>query len=96
MADIEFKLLQEHLSAVILTLPEREREVLKMRFGLDGGYSLTLEEVGLFLNVTGERIRQIEAKALRRLNLRRLKHPKRSKRLKDYLDRPERPEASNG
>jgi RNA polymerase primary sigma factor len=76
-----FTLLQEQLSMVLSTLPAREQEVLKMRFGLDDGYSLTLEEVGLYFNVTRERIRQIEAKALRRL-----RHPKRSRRLKDYLD----------
>ncbi|GHV14160.1 RNA polymerase sigma factor RpoD [Spirochaetia bacterium] len=77
-----FTLLQEQLSGVLSTLPVREQEVLKMRFGLDDGYSLTLEEVGLYFNVTRERIRQIEAKALRRL-----RHPKRSRWLKDYLDR---------
>jgi RNA polymerase primary sigma factor len=76
-----FTLLQEQLREVLSTLPEREQEVLKMRFGLEDGYSLTLEEVGLYFNVTRERIRQIEAKALRRL-----RHPKRSRRLKDYLD----------
>jgi len=76
-----FTLLQEQLSGVLSTLPSREQEVLKMRFGLDDGYSLTLEEVGLYFNVTRERIRQIEAKALRRL-----RHPKRSRKLKDYLD----------
>ena len=76
-----FTLLQEQLDGVLATLPPREQEVLKMRFGLDDGYSLTLEEVGLYFNVTRERIRQIEAKALRRL-----RHPKRSRKLKDYLD----------
>jgi len=76
-----FTLLQEQLRGVLSSLPEREQEVLKMRFGLEDGYSLTLEEVGLYFNVTRERIRQIEAKALRRL-----RHPKRSRRLKDYLE----------
>ncbi|MDR1446917.1 MAG: RNA polymerase sigma factor RpoD [Treponema sp.] len=76
-----FTLLQDHISKVLSTLPAREQEVLKMRFGLDDGYSLTLEEVGLYFNVTRERIRQIEAKALRRL-----RHPIRSRKLKDYLD----------
>ena len=76
-----FTILQEQLRGVLSTLPAREQEVLKMRFGLEDGYSLTLEEVGLYFNVTRERIRQIEAKALRRL-----RHPKRSRRLKDYLD----------
>jgi len=76
-----FRLLQEQLQDVLFTLPPREQEVLKMRFGLEDGYSLTLEEVGLYFNVTRERIRQIEAKALRRL-----RHPKRSRRLKDYID----------
>ena len=77
----QFKMLQEEINGILKTLPPREQEVLKMRFGLDDGYSLTLEEVGLYFNVTRERIRQIEAKALRRL-----RHPKRSRRLKDYLD----------
>jgi RNA polymerase primary sigma factor len=76
-----FTLLQEQLAGVLSTLPVREQEVLKMRFGLDDGYSLTLEEVGLYFDVTRERIRQIEAKALRRL-----RHPRRSRKLKDYLD----------
>jgi RNA polymerase primary sigma factor len=76
-----FTILQEQLQEVLYTLPPREQEVLKMRFGLEDGYSLTLEEVGLYFNVTRERIRQIEAKALRRL-----RHPKRSRRLKDYID----------
>jgi RNA polymerase primary sigma factor len=76
-----FRLLQEQLENVLKTLPPREQEVLKMRFGLEDGYSLTLEEVGLYFNVTRERIRQIEAKALRRL-----RHPTRSRRLKDYLE----------
>ncbi|MAG14204.1 MAG: RNA polymerase sigma factor RpoD [Spirochaetales bacterium] len=76
-----FALLEEQLQNVLETLPPREQEVLKMRFGLEDGYSLTLEEVGLYFNVTRERIRQIEAKALRRL-----RHPKRSRKLKDYID----------
>lgn len=76
-----FRLLQEQLQGILKTLPPREQEVLKMRFGLEDGYSLTLEEVGLYFNVTRERIRQIEAKALRRL-----RHPKRSRKLKDYID----------
>lgn len=75
-----FTLLQEQLRDVLETLPPREQEVLKMRFGLEDGYSLTLEEVGLYFEVTRERIRQIEAKALRRL-----RHPKRSRRLKDFI-----------
>ncbi|NIZ46981.1 RNA polymerase sigma factor RpoD [Entomospira nematocerorum] len=76
-----FRILQEELAETLEALNTREREVLKMRFGLDGGYSLTLEEVGLYFNVTRERIRQIEAKALRRL-----KNPRRSKRLKEFLE----------
>ncbi len=76
-----YTLLQEQLRATLSTLPPREQEVLKMRFGLDDGYSLTLEEVGLYFNVTRERIRQIEAKALRRL-----RHPRRASGLKDYID----------
>ncbi|MBR1583555.1 MAG: RNA polymerase sigma factor RpoD [Spirochaetales bacterium] len=75
-----FALLQEQLREVLATLPPREQEVLKIRFGLEDGYSLTLEEVGLYFEVTRERIRQIEAKALRRL-----RHPKRAKKLKDYV-----------
>lgn len=76
-----FRILQSELRDVLGALNVREREVLKMRFGLEDGYSLTLEEVGLYFNVTRERIRQIEAKALRRL-----RHPRRSKRLKEFLE----------
>ncbi len=76
-----YTLLQEQLREVLSSLPAREQEVLKMRFGLDDGYSLTLEEVGLYFNVTRERIRQIEAKALRRL-----RHPKRASTLRDYIE----------
>lgn len=76
-----YKLLQEQLRQVLGTLPAREQEVLKMRFGLNDGYSLTLEEVGLYFNVTRERIRQIEAKALRRL-----RHPRRANGLRDYIE----------
>lgn len=76
-----YTLLQEQLQQVLSTLPPREQEVLKMRFGLDDGYSLTLEEVGLYFNVTRERIRQIEAKALRRL-----RHPRRANGLRDYIE----------
>jgi RNA polymerase primary sigma factor len=76
-----FRILQEQLQDVLETIPPREQEVLKMRFGLEDGYSLTLEEVGLYFNVTRERIRQIEAKALRRLRM-----PNRSRPLKDYLE----------
>jgi len=73
--------LRENLERVLNTLSPREREVLKLRFGLDDGYSRTLEEVGHIFEVTRERIRQIEAKALKKL-----RHPSRSRRLKDYLD----------
>ncbi|MBQ9494287.1 MAG: RNA polymerase sigma factor RpoD [Treponema sp.] len=75
------QLLREQIRSVLDTLPPREQEVLKMRFGLDDGYSLTLEEVGLYFNVTRERIRQIEAKALRRL-----RHPRRANGLRDYIE----------
>ena len=75
-----YVLLKEQIGEVLTTLPPREQEVLRMRFGLDDGYPLTLEEVGLYFDVTRERIRQIEAKALRRL-----RHPKRSRKLKDYV-----------
>jgi len=74
-------LLKEQLSDVLSTLTEREEKVLRLRFGLEDGRSRTLEEVGKEFNVTRERIRQIEAKALRKL-----RHPSRSKRLKDFLD----------
>ena len=74
-----YKLLQDKIRELLSGLPEREQEVLRMRFGLDDGYALTLEEVGLYFDVTRERIRQIEAKALRRLI-----HPKRSRQLKDW------------
>jgi len=73
--------LREQLERVLATLSEREREVLKLRFGLEDGYSRTLEEVGHIFEVTRERIRQIEAKALKKL-----RHPSRNKRLRDYLD----------
>ncbi|AJA90497.1 RNA polymerase sigma factor RpoD [Borreliella chilensis] len=76
-----FVVLQDQIRAILGTLPEREQEVVKMRFGLEDGYSLTLEEVGLHFNVTRERIRQIESKALRRL-----KNPKKTQKLKDYLE----------
>ncbi len=76
-----YKMLQNQLREVLSSLPVREQEVLKMRFGLDDGYSLTLEEVGLYFNVTRERIRQIEAKALRRL-----RHPRRATGLRDYIE----------
>ena len=76
-----YKMLQNQLHEILSSLPEREQEVLKMRFGLDDGYSLTLEEVGLYFNVTRERIRQIEAKALRRL-----RHPRRASGLRDYIE----------
>lgn len=76
-----FTLLKEQLNDVLDTLTERERKVLILRFGLEDGRSRTLEEVGKEFNVTRERIRQIEAKALRKL-----RHPSRSKKLKDYLE----------
>lgn len=76
-----FTLLHEQLMEVLLTLTEREQKVLRLRFGLDDGRPRTLEEVGRQFSVTRERIRQIEAKALRKL-----RHPSRSKKLKDYLD----------
>ena len=76
-----FTLLREQLVEVLGTLTEREQKVLRLRFGLDDGRARTLEEVGKKFNVTRERIRQIEAKALRKL-----RHPSRSRKLKDYLD----------
>ncbi len=76
-----FRLLKEQLVDVLGTLTPREEKVLRLRFGLDNGRARTLEEVGKEFNVTRERIRQIEAKALRKL-----RHPSRSKKLKDYLE----------
>ena len=76
-----FTLLKEQLDEVLGTLTEREQKVLRLRFGLDDSRARTLEEVGREFNVTRERIRQIEAKALRKL-----RHPSRSRKLKDYLD----------
>ena len=76
-----FTLLREQLVEVLGTLTEREQKVLRLRFGLDDGRARTLEEVGKEFNVTRERMRQIEAKALRKL-----RHPSRSRKLKDYLD----------
>ena len=76
-----FTLLKEQLVEVLGTLTDREQKVLRLRFGLDDGRARTLEEVGKEFNVTRERIRQIEAKALRKL-----RHPSRSRKLKDYLD----------
>jgi len=73
--------LRKQLESVLATLNEREREVLKLRFGLNDGYARTLEEVGRVFQVTRERIRQIEAKALKKL-----RHPSRSRRLKDYVN----------
>ena len=76
-----FTLLREQLEEVLSTLTEREQKVLKLRFGLEDGRARTLEEVGKEFKVTRERIRQIEAKALRKL-----RHPSRSRKLKDYLE----------
>ena len=76
-----FTLLKEQLVEVLSTLTEREQKVLRLRFGLDDGRARTLEEVGKEFNVTRERIRQIEAKALRKL-----RHPSRSRKLRDYLE----------
>ena len=75
------QLLKDHLDEVLSTLSDREARVLKLRFGLEGNKQMTLEEVGKVFGVTRERIRQIEAKALRKL-----KHPSRRKKLQDYLD----------
>lgn len=74
-------LLKEQLNQVLGTLTEREEKVLRLRFGLEDGRSRTLEEVGQMFNVTRERIRQIEAKALRKL-----RHPNRSNKVKDFID----------
>jgi len=79
--EASFTLLREQLDDVLTTLTDREQKVLRLRFGLDDGRARTLEEVGQKFGVTRERIRQIEAKTLRKL-----RHPSRSKKLKDYLD----------
>ena len=76
-----FSMLKEELDQALRSLTERERQVVRLRFGLEDGRARTLEEVGREFNVTRERIRQIEAKALRKL-----RHPTRSKRLKDFLN----------
>ncbi|GAI37124.1 unnamed protein product, partial [marine sediment metagenome] len=75
------QLLKEQIEEVLSTLSPREQKVLQLRFGLEDGRSRTLEEVGKKFSVTRERIRQIEAKALRKL-----RHPSRSRKLKDYLE----------
>ena len=75
-----YTMLKEQLAEVMSTLTPREAKVLRLRFGLDDGKARTLEEVGKEFDVTRERIRQIEAKALRKL-----RHPSRSKKLKDYM-----------
>ena len=75
------RLQRQQLVEVLDTLTEREQKVLKLRFGLEDGRARTLEEVGKEFDVTRERIRQIEAKSLRKL-----RHPSRSKKLKDYLE----------
>jgi RNA polymerase primary sigma factor len=79
-----YSLLREKLSDVLTTLTERERKILEMRFGLADGYERTLEEIGKMYNVTRERIRQIEAKALRKL-----RHPTRVRHLQGFLESPE-------
>ena len=78
---VSFIMLKEQLLGVLDTLTPREEKVLRLRYGIDDGKPRTLEEVGKEFNVTRERIRQIEAKALRKL-----RHPSRSKKLKDFLD----------
>ena len=78
--EAEFKILKMHIEEVLSTLTEREQKVIRLRFGLDDGRARTLEEVGKEFNVTRERIRQIAAKALRKL-----RHPSRSRKLKDFL-----------
>jgi RNA polymerase primary sigma factor len=75
------QLLKEQVAAVLDSLTDRERQVLQLRFGLDDGRARTLEQVGKEFNLTRERIRQIEAKALRKL-----RHPSRSRKLRDYLE----------
>ena len=76
-----YSMLKEQIGSVLVTLSDRERQVLLLRFGLQDGSPRTLEEVGQMFNVTRERVRQIEAKALRKL-----RHPSRSKRLKSFVE----------
>ena len=76
-----YSMLKEQMDEVLDTITEREEKVLRLRFGIGDGYSRTLEEVGKIFNVTRERVRQIEAKALRKL-----RHPTRSRKLKNFLD----------
>ena len=76
-----YEMLRDQLESVLETLTDREENVLRLRFGLEDGRTRTLEEVGRVFGVTRERIRQIEAKALRKL-----RHPSRSKQLKDFMD----------
>ena len=78
---IAYEMMKKQLENVLDTLTDREENVLRLRFGLDDGRTRTLEEVGKVFGVTRERIRQIEAKALRKL-----RHPSRSKQLKDFLE----------
>ena len=74
-------MLKEKIDSVLKTLTYREREIIKLRYGLGDGYTYTLEEVGRIFKVTRERVRQIEAKALRKL-----KHPSRSRKMRSFLD----------
>ena len=74
-------MLKDEISEVLLTLTEREEKVIRLRFGLEDGKPRTLEEVGQMFGVTRERIRQIEAKALRKL-----RHPSRSRKLRDFME----------
>jgi RNA polymerase primary sigma factor len=76
-----YTILKEEMDTILNTLTEREKRVLRLRFGIGDGYPRTLEEVGSIFNVTRERVRQIEAKALRKL-----RHPTRSRRLKNFLE----------
>jgi RNA polymerase primary sigma factor len=76
-----YAMLKEQMDDVLATLTDRERKVLTLRFGIGDGYPRTLEEVGKIFNVTRERVRQIEAKALKKL-----RHPIRAKKLKNFLD----------
>ncbi len=78
--DVDSKLLKETINNLLDTLKKREKEVIRMRFGLDGGDGMTLEQIGKEYNITRERIRQIEKKAIKKL-----RHPSRSKKLRDFI-----------